>query len=189
MVVLVPDSVRGRPWAHRALECVGREAEALGVTLNEDKTRQVCLTDPRAVFTFLGFEFRWRRSARTGRWYSCTTPRPTKLTEVLRTVRVILRQSRALPMWVAVARVNPIVRGWVNYFRIGNSSQAFGRLRDEVERKVRRFASRKCKRQGFGWKRWSSEVVYGAWGLYDDYRLTYGRAKVGSQPNGIITPV
>ncbi len=50
-------------------------------------------------------------------------------------------------------------------------------------------AHRLCKRMGFGWKRWSSEVVYGAWGLYDNYRLAYHvRAKVGGRPKGIITP-
>ncbi len=55
---------------------------------------------------------------------------------------------------------------------------------------MRRFAARKSKRGGFGWKRWSSEVVYGAWGLYDDYQVRYlGVAKVGFQPQGIIDPV
>ena len=55
---------------------------------------------------------------------------------------------------------------------------------------MRRFAARKGKRGGFGWKRWSSEVVYGAWGLYDDYQVRYlGVAKVGFQPKGIIDPV
>ena len=41
----------------------------------------------------------------------------------------------------------------------------------EVERKVRRLAAKKCKRKGFGWKRWSSAVVYGTWGLFRDYRV------------------
>jgi hypothetical protein len=33
------------------------------------------------------------------------------------------------------------------------------------------------KRKGFGWKRWSSAVVYGTWGLYRDYRVVYWSAK------------
>jgi RNA-directed DNA polymerase len=92
-------------------------------------------------------------------------------------------------MQAAVREVNAIVRGWVNYFRAGNATDAFNKVRYHVERKVRRFAAKKCKRTGFGWKRWSSEVVYGAWGLFDDYRLAYHvRAKVGGRPKGIITP-
>jgi len=99
------------------------------------------------------------------------------VTEVLRKVRDCLRINRHLPMPAAVAQVNPILRGWVNYFRVGNSSQAFNKLKYHAERKVRRFASKKCKRSGFGWKRWSSDVVYGTWGLFGDYRLAYAAAK------------
>ena len=46
-----------------------------------------------------------------------------------------------------------------------------------VERKVRRFAAKKSNRRGFGWKRWSSEIVYGSWGLFRDYRLSHLIAK------------
>src|SRR5271165_2452728 len=66
MVVLAPDSNRGRKWADRALERIRREAEAIGVSLNTEKTRVVHMTEPRSVFAFLGFEFRWVPSAKTG---------------------------------------------------------------------------------------------------------------------------
>ena len=177
MVVLAPDSAKGRAWADRALERIRREAEAIGVSLNTEKTRIVTITDDRAVFAFLGFEFRWVPSKKTGWWYPCVTPRPKKVTSVLRKVRDTLRHGRHLPMQAAVAQVNLIVRGWVNYFRVGNSSQAFNKVKYHVERKVRRFAAKKSKRTGFGWKRWSSEIVYGSWGLFGDYRLLYASAK------------
>jgi RNA-directed DNA polymerase len=61
----------------------------------------------------------------------------------------------------APAQVNLVLRGWVNYFRVGNSGRAFGKIKFEVERKVRRLAAKKRKRERFGWKRWSSAVVYG----------------------------
>jgi hypothetical protein len=177
MVVLAPDSIKGRAWADRALERIRMEAEAIGVSLNAEKTRIVKITDGCAAFAFLGFEFRWVPSAKTGWWYPCTTPRPKKVTAILRQVRDTLRVSRHLPMQAAVAKVNVIVRGWVNYFRVGNSSQAFLKVKYQVERKVRRFAAKKSKRMGFGWKRWSSDIVYGTWGLFGDYRVVYGNAK------------
>lgn len=34
----------------------------------------------------------------------------------------------------------------LNYFRVGNSGRAFGKIKFEVERKVRRRAAKKCKR-------------------------------------------
>jgi RNA-directed DNA polymerase len=173
MVVLAPDSERGRRWADRALERIRGEAEAIGVSLNAEKTRMVTVTDQCATFSFLGFDLRWVRSEKTGKWYPCTSPRPKKVTTLLRKVRKSLRMNRHLAVRDAVAQLNPIVRGWVNYFRAGHSSQAFGKVKCRVECKVRRFAAKKSKRTGFGWKRWSSVIVYGSWGLFDDYSLAY----------------
>ena len=116
------------------------------MSLNTEKTRIVTITDDHAVFAFLGFEFRWVPSTKTGRWYPCTTPRPKKITMVLRKVRDSLRASRQLSVSAAVAQVNPILRGWVNYFKVGNSSQAFNKVKHHAERKVRRFAAKKRKR-------------------------------------------
>jgi RNA-directed DNA polymerase len=177
MVVVAPASEKGRKWAARALDRIRREAEEIGVSLNTEKTRIVTITDESAVFAFLGFEFRWVRSEKTSVWYPCVTPQPKKITALLRKVRDTLRACRHLSVQEAVARVNPILRGWVNYFRVGNSSQAFDKVKYHVERKVRRFAAKKSKRKGFGWKRWSSDIVYGAWGLFRDYRLMYASAK------------
>jgi RNA-directed DNA polymerase len=188
MVVLAPDSLRGRAWSDRALERIREEAESIGVSLNMDKTRTVTMTDTDAVFTFLGFELRWTRSYKTSAMYPRMSPRPKKVTQVLRAVHDALRTGRALPVRDAVQHVNEIVRGWVNYFRVGNASQAFAKVRYNVELKVRRFATRQRKRSGFGWKRWNHEVVYGTWGLFSDYRLVRGNAAARTIPNGPITP-
>jgi RNA-directed DNA polymerase len=190
MVVLTFNSKRGWRWAERALGRIREEAEAIGVELNKEKTRTVLLTEKGAMFAFLGFEFRWKPKSATAKAYAHTSPRKKKLTEVLRKVRDTLRRSQHLPVQEAVAQVNPILRGWVNYFRVGNSSRAFDKVKFHVERKVRRFAVKKLKRKGFGWTRWSSDVVYKMWGLFNDYRIRYyAGAKAGALPKGIITPV
>lgn len=189
MVVLAPDSEKGRRWTARALARIREEADAIGVSINESKTGVVSLGHPQSSFDFLGFRFRWKRSLKTGRWYAYMIPKPKKATQVLRRVRELLRRSRHLQMRAAVAQVNQIVRGWVNYFRVGNSGDALQLVKYHVERKVRRFAARKSKRSGFGWKRWSRQIVYGTWGLFDDYQVRYlDLAKVGSPPNRNITP-
>jgi hypothetical protein len=74
------------------------------------------------------------------------SPRPKKITAVLQKVRDTLRGSRHLSVRAAVAQVNPILRGWANYFRVGNSRQAFNKVEYHVERKVRRFAAKQRKR-------------------------------------------
>jgi len=104
-------------------------------------------------------------------------PRPKKVIAILREVGEILRRSRHLPMQAAVAQVNPVLRGWVNYFRVGNSGRAFDKVKYEVDHKVRRLAAKKCKRKGFGWKRWSSAVVYGTWASFETTALCTGARK------------
>ena len=173
MVVLTYDSHKGRRWAARALERIRKEAEAIGVSLNAEKTRTVTLTEPGTSFAFLGFEIRWQPNPTVRKGYPHTSPRRKKVIEILRKVRITLRESRHLSVQHAVARVNPVVRGWVNYFRVGNSSRELDTVRSGVERKVRRFAVKKLKRKGFGWTRWSSAIVYGAWGLFDEYQVRY----------------
>jgi RNA-directed DNA polymerase len=44
-------------------------------------------------------------------------------------------------------------------------------VQDWVEKKIRRHVMRARKRQGFGWKRWSREWLYGTLGLFKDYRV------------------
>ena len=53
-----------------------------------------------------------------------------------------------------------MLRGWVNYFRAGHSSECFGYVKDWVEKKIRRHMLRARKRQGFGWTRWSRDWLY-----------------------------
>ncbi|MGH8676386.1 MAG: group II intron reverse transcriptase/maturase [Burkholderiales bacterium] len=173
MVVLTYDSKRGHRWAARALERIRKEAEAIGVSLNREKTRTVLVTEPGTSFAFLGFEIRWQPNPTIRKGYPHTCPRRRAVLNLLRNVRDTLRASPHLSVRDAVARVNPIVRGWVNYFRGANSSRTFDVVRNAVEKKVRRFAMKKRKRRGFGWRRWNSEIVYGTWGLFDDYQVRW----------------
>jgi RNA-directed DNA polymerase len=42
-----------------------------------------------------------------------------------------------------------------------------------VEKKVRRLLARACQRQGFGWKRWNRNLIYGTLGLFNEYRVSW----------------
>ena len=86
----------------------------------------------------------------------------------------LIQQYWAQPVGRVIAVINPIVRGWVNYFRIGHASRCLTYVKDWVERKVRRHMMRVRHRRGFGWKRWSKVWLYTVLGLYGDYRVRYG---------------
>ena len=85
----------------------------------------------------------------------------------------MLKAHHDKPLKEAIQAVNGVIRGWVNYFRIGNSYDTFGKVRDFTEKKVRRFVMKRKGLKGFGWKRWSKEDIYGKWGLYNDYQIRY----------------
>jgi RNA-directed DNA polymerase len=68
--------------------------------------------------------------------------------------------------------MNPILRGWVNYFRIGHSSSVFNEVRAYALRRVRRYIRRRQGKHGYGWKNLPNEFFYGSLGLFYSYQLT-----------------
>ena len=54
-----------------------------------------------------------------------------------RAKKEIFKVKRGRPIEKIVTEINPILRGWVNYFRIGNSSRCFKDVEDWVQKKIR----------------------------------------------------
>src|SRR5437899_6544798 len=123
-------------------------------------------------FGFLGFDFRRIRSRRD-RWMPLRTPRVKKRTALLRTLKQIFRSHRSRPISEVIAQINPILRGWVQYFAVGHSSRCFSYIRDWVDKKIRHHLARARQRHGFGWKRWSHAWLYGTLGLFHEYRVAH----------------
>jgi Group II intron, maturase-specific domain len=55
------------------------------------------------------------------------------------------------PIGRVIELINPVLRGWVNYFAVGHSSRCFSLIEDWVEKKIRRHLMRARQRKGFGW--------------------------------------
>ena len=171
MVILVHGH-GNEDWLLRAVQRrLKEELDKLQVQMNEGKTTVVNLKEG-GCFSFLGFDFRLNRN-RKGQTYVSKTPRKKKRKEIGEKVKAVLKANWNQPLGEVIQAVNIVVRGWVNYFRIGNSTQTFNVVRYEIERKVRKFVMKRQKRRGFGWKRWSREEIYQKWGLYRDYRIQY----------------
>jgi RNA-directed DNA polymerase len=172
LVVLV-DSHPQKRWLQVAVEKRLREEVGnLELEVNEEKSRIVDLAKGGS-FGFLGFLFRRVRS-RAGRWMPLYIPQVGKRTALVRKLKEIFRCLRSRPLEQVIAQINPILRGWVNYFAIGHSSRCFSYIRSWVERKIGRHLAKARQRQGFGWKRWSRGWLYGELGLFDAYRVQYG---------------
>ncbi len=169
MVILI-DSHPRNDWLMRAVDKRLREELAtLRVEVNEDKSRKIDLRKGES-FAFLGFEYR-RVLGRNQKWRPQFVPKMTKRTALFAKLREVFRQHVSQPVGEVIEEINPILRGWVNYYRIGHSGRCFSKIRDWVETKIRRHLMRSRLRKGYGWKRWSSEWIYSRLGLYSDYRL------------------
>ena len=177
MVILI-DAERRSDWLVTAINRRLREEFAkLRVAINEDKSRMVDLKKGES-FTFLGFEYR-RILSFNQKWRPYYAPKLKKRTALYEKLREVFRQHVSWPVEVVIAKINPILRGWVNYFRVGHSSICFGVVKRWVEEKVRRHLMRARGRKGFGWTRWSSEWLYGQLGLFNNYQLRrWSNAKV-----------
>jgi len=169
LVVLI-DAERRNDWLVKAVNKRLREEFAkLRVAVNEDKSRVVDLKKGES-FTFLGFEYR-RVLSLQRKWRPYYAPKLKKRTALFENLREIFRKHVSWPVEKVIVKINPILRGWVNYFRVGHSSSCFYMVKRWVEKKVRQHLMRARGRKGFGWKRWSSEWLYERLGLFNDYRL------------------
>jgi len=177
LVVLIDDEHRSRAWLFGAVERRLREEFVrLGVEINEEKSRKVDLGKGES-FGFLGFDFRRVRTLK-GRWRPHYTPKLKKRTALMRTLKEVFRRYRSQPVGRVVERINPILRGWVNYFAVGNSSRCFQLVKRWVELKIRRHMMKARKRKGFGWTRWSTQWLYANLGLFNGYRVRRTLPKV-----------
>ena len=170
-LVILVDGYRNQ-WdglAQAAYRRLLEELAKLDVQLNHDKTRWVDLSKEES-FSFLGFDFR-RVKTRRGKWGVRYAPRMKARTALLRKLKDIFRRFQSQPVDRVIDLINPILRGWVNYFGIGHASRCFGYVKDWVEKKIRCHLMRARQRRGFGWKRWSRGWLYQQLGLFSGYRV------------------
>jgi RNA-directed DNA polymerase len=176
-LVILIDAHPRHDWLMGAVEKRLREDLAdLQVEINEEKSRNVDLGRGES-FGFLGFDFRRIRSRR-GVWRANYTPKLKKRTALLRKLKDVFRRHQSQPVDRVVQLINPMLRGWVNYFAVGHSSACFTFIKDWVEKKVRRHMLRARKSKGFGWTRWSRPWLYETLKLFNSYRVRRSGPKV-----------
>jgi RNA-directed DNA polymerase len=160
-----------RPQAERVLQALVTRMGEVGLTLHPDKTRIVYCKDKtrrgsheHTSFTFLGYQFRPRRAADVNGGYftsfiPAVSPGALKaMGGVLRKLRIHHRTGSTLD---DLARwLNPIVRGWMQYYGRFYRSALYPFLR-RVNTYVRRWARKKYVRLHAykRFKRWWDGVI------------------------------
>jgi RNA-directed DNA polymerase len=171
LVILVDEYHKWNWLIEFTLFRLKQEFDKIGVKINTEKTKIVNLLKGE-TFSFLGFDYR-RTKTKNGKWGVLKTPKMKARTKLLEKVKEVFKSYQSQPLERVIDLINPILRGWVNYYRIGNSSKCFGYVQDWIQKKVRRHLMRSSKRKGLGWNRWSNKWFYEKLNLYGDYKIRY----------------
>ncbi len=137
----------------RAEGLVRQTLAGLGLSLNPDKTRKVDLREGRQGFDFLGCHFRARVSGRLleqgiRRYYLHRWPSVRAMNRVRQRVRRLTGRNRGgmKDIRVVIRDLNPVLRGWGNYFRTGNAAVKFLSIDRYVEDRLHRLLLRRVGR-------------------------------------------
>ncbi len=140
--------------AELGLKLVNAKMAELGLTLNTEKTKIVNICDGRDGFDFLGFHHRQSMSKKYRKRYTLKFPRKESVKKLKHNVKLILgtRTILKLSLEDVVKLVNPTLRGWMNYFKFGNSSKIFGKIDSYVHERLALWWSKKHQKTGRRWK-------------------------------------
>jgi len=127
------------------------------LTLNRDKTRVTRLTEG---FDFLGIQFVKRKSPTSGKNTIYLFPAKSAQQKVRNKLKYLTSRRAPISPQEFVETVKPVMRGWVNYFRHTNASQAFRGLQRFVTIRFRRYLTQRSKGRGFGWQRYPNRKLY-----------------------------
>jgi RNA-directed DNA polymerase len=143
---------RSAVQAEAALEAIREILASRGLELHPDKTKVVDLRQGREGLDFLGCHFRARMSGRLWeqkriiRYYLHRWPSQRAMKRLRDKVRDRTARNRAgTDIRVVIADLNPVLRGWGNYFRTGNAAKKFRQADDYV---VHRLRSLMIKKRG-----------------------------------------
>lgn len=141
---------RSAAQARAALAAVEEILGSLGLRLHPDKTKVVDLREGREGLDFLGCHFRARMSGRVWekygkvRYYLHRWPSAAAMKKLRSKVRERTDRRRSgTDVRVVIAGLNPILRGWGNYFRTGNAGTKFRQVDDYVVWRLHRLMVKK----------------------------------------------
>ena len=135
-------------YTERQIQWFKEKLASEGLSLNETKTHVVDMSRKRSEFDFLGFTFKlapnyWHK----GPWYLRVEPSKKSRHRFKNAIREIVKHRTFLTLQQLIARVNPIVRGWKNYFtQSGYPKRVFFQLDRFIVARFYRWAKRLSQR-------------------------------------------
>lgn len=162
---------RSEAAAKESVRRLGIVMEHLRLQMHPEKTRIVALHRGEQGFDFLGFHHRMRESwRRPGRWYLHKWPSPRAMKAIRSKVKELVgfRHVLSNSLHDRIRELNPVLRGWGQYFRVGTSSRQFAIVDQYVYMRLTLFDKDKRQKHYRTWGPEFTETLKAA-GLY---RLT-----------------
>lgn len=132
---------------------------ARGLQLSESKT---CLVHRDEGFDFLGFTIRYRKQL-------LITPQKKKVLGHLATIKDYLKTRKQAPAGQVIKDLNPMIRGWVNYYRHSNASRTFRYIGHRNWQMLWYWAKRRHPNKSTKWVKARYFRSNGYWTFYDTH--------------------
>jgi len=140
----------------KAKSYISKWLAGVGLELKAEKTRLCHTYSPHqsetAGFKFLGFNIRQYKSNTNTLSYS-TIIKPSKesLERHLHAIKVKLREHRGEKQETLIRNLNPVIKGWSNYFRVCSARKTFEKASHQTFEKLWRWVRRKHPHKGRRW--------------------------------------
>ena len=123
--------------------------DRMGLTINTDKSKLINAT--KESFDFLGFTFGYDRSIYSTGWrFWNIKPKAHSRKKIRQKLNLKLKSIGHYSAEKVVSELNPIIRGWMNYYKIDKVSYtrlAFRELEDYLRNRIYRYYNRKSQRK------------------------------------------
>jgi RNA-directed DNA polymerase len=142
-----------------------------GLELNQEKTK---IINVKNGVNFLGFHIRQFK----GRCY--TFPQKEKVQALIAEIRDWLKANISAKPEAVIYKLNPLLRGWGNYYRHGASKQTFNYIDHQVWKALWQWARKRHPHKG---KRWIANKYFKPpkatrWTLYTTIETRQGYKKI-----------
>ena len=133
--------------AETAMQKVAQVMELLKLMLHPTKTRVVDMGQDG--FDFLGFHFHKKKSRKSGKLLPYIWASPKSMMNIRRKIHLITERKRLSNTPDEVIKfLNMVIRGWRNYFRIGNCALKFQQLDRYIRYRLEQWVRAKIGSRG-----------------------------------------
>jgi len=146
--------------------------QRMELTINTEKRRKV--NSKETSFDFLGFTFRNNRSFfNKNKKYIRIEPKAKSQKKIRQKINEVLKRIGHYGGEEEVEELNPIIRGWMNYYKIDKVSHtqlAFRKLDSYLRERLYRYYDRKSQRKTRYYGQKAFEVLVRDYGLIEPYK-------------------